>query len=169
MTLQRNWFRRHCNRALCLQMLSMLLIALVWFLMQVLPVLPKPGEPELFFGEPHVARQSILFGRVSFRIHGDNNATFVVWMNPANRERFDSWFGPDQPLRIDALRTWGSDWLVIGLGTSSAELEARELVLWRVGWLMGAMVFLALGIALFLWLLREYFRYFRHRPWFRVG
>lgn len=162
-----SWFRRHCNRALSLQMLAMLLVAMVWFSMQVLPGIPKPGEPELFFGEPHMARQSPLFGRVSFRVNGDNNATFVLWMNPNSREQFNLWFGPDQALRIDAVRTWGNEWMVVGLGSNVGDLNARDLFLWRMGWLLASTVALAIALSTWIWLMREYAAYFRHKSWFR--
>lgn len=148
-------------------MLAMLFVVLVWFLLQILPAIPKPGETFLFFGEPSSAKQMPLYGRVTFRINGDNNADFVLWMNPENRERFNIWFGPEQPLRIDAVRTLSRDWLVVGMGSNVGELNQQELWEWRRMWLVSTGLFLVFGTLVWLWLFREYSTYFRHKSWFR--
>lgn len=162
------WFRRRVNRALCLQLLAMLAVAIVWWIMQILPAIPRGSENELFFGEPHIARQSPLFGRVSFRINGDNEATFVLLMNPANREEFNLWFGPDQALRIEARRTWGAEWIVTSLGSNVGELDHKALHSWRMGMVIASAVLVFCLVWMFLWTFREYKNFYRHRPWFRI-
>jgi hypothetical protein len=165
----RQWFRRRCSRLACLNLLFMLAVISLWWGGQALPVLLSwHSDEDLFYGMVHEARQTVLFGRISFRINEDDSATFRLWMNPTNRERFDQWFGPQTGMRIQARRTLGREWLVTGLDCPEGWLDRKELALWR--WLMAAVALLVSAGALlgFIGLWREYRSFYRFRPWLRI-
>ncbi|HSQ41297.1 MAG TPA: hypothetical protein VLM37_03345 [Fibrobacteraceae bacterium] len=165
----RQWFRRRCSRLTCLNLLFMLALIALWWCGQALPVfMSLNSEEDLFFGMVHEARQSPLFGRISFRINDDDSATFRLWMNPANRERFDQWFGPQTGMRIRAKRNLDHEWIVTDLDCTEGGLDRKELTIWR--WQMASIAALvsALSFLGFIGLWREYHSFYRFRPWFRI-
>jgi len=156
------------NRFACLLLLALFFVSAIWWSVQVVPIVSSSfKQEELFFGLPHKAKQSPFFGRVIFEINDDDKADFMVWMNPANRARFDQWFGPDQGLKIEAVRALKNTWVVVGLESTEGGLDRNELTMWRAfaGLVSLAITFVFTVITF--WLGKQYKGYFRYRPWFR--
>jgi hypothetical protein len=147
----------------------LLAVSAIWWVMQVVPVLATiGGNDELFYGMVSEARQSSLFGRVSFHVNGDNDANFMLWMNPDNRKKFDQWFGPQRGFRIEARRSLGGEWLVSGLDCAYGGLDRQELLRWRIAMFVLSLGFAYLAILGLRWLGRDYHAFYRHRPWLRI-
>lgn len=163
------WLRPRCNRILSINLLFMLGVVGTWWIFQSVPVLVTlPKQDELFFGMVSKAQQSALFGRVTFQINGDPNAKFVLWMNPANRDRFDEWFGPGIGYQITARRTFQGDWIVYGMECAYGGLDMMSLWNWRLAMSLLSLLLAYASYAMFFAIFKEYLLYYRFRPWFRI-
>jgi len=151
---------------LCLWLIGMMGLSVLWWYSQALPIAKSPFQTDyLFYGTVDRATQSPLFGRITFRINGDDGANFQLWIDTQNRAKFDLWFGPDVPLQIEARRSFDNNWLVTSLGSPYGHLDIDLLAKQRIrmGIIMGVGGTLSL-LGLF-WLVHQYLTFFRFKPW----
>lgn len=89
-----------------------------WPLVQVRPLLHSFwGSAESHYGMVHHARKSPLLNRITFRLNGDDNAEFLLWVSPWQGQEILQWFGPQTPMQVQTLRLSDSLWLVVDLQT----------------------------------------------------
>lgn len=169
MNALRYWFRKRFNRVLALNLLVLTAVLAAWYVTMSYPILASlQAEDELFYGVVHHARQSPMLGRVTFRLHGDDFAEFLLWMDQENRRDFDDWFEPDRPLEVVARRVSERNWVVIALSSTVGMLDYNALEAYR---LKLAIAFIAIAgfiSFIFLFVATEYWIWFRHRPWFTL-
>lgn|GEM_PF-2642429 len=160
-------FVRRCPRILCVQILFLLLLSVVWWGVQAMPVvLSANKQPDLFYGTAHYASQSPILGRVTVRINNDDEARFLLWLDEEQRQVFDLIVRQGVPLEIVALRSIFLEWTVLALSSSEGGLDIEALTVQR--W---KMTIVALGLSLIsilLWILvfRFYLKNYRGRKWF---
>ena len=163
------WLRTRCNRLLCLLLLGLLFASATWWASQAIPIVGTIGHDEdIFLGLVHFARQTPLLGKVTFRINEDDGADFVLWMNPANRDEFDKWFGPQRGIQVKAQRSFNGQWLVTGLECAEGELNVSDLSHWRMVVLTVSLGIFWFCMRVFSALFKEYRLWYRHKPWLRI-
>lgn len=169
--MPRRIFRRFSNRLATLNLLLLTALLGVWIPVQIYPIVASwpVTEVSIFYGSPHYARQSPLLNRVVFRMNGDDNAEFLLWMNPANHSRLLDWFSPANPMEVWALRVGDNSWFVTDVQASEGGIDPYSMYPFQIGMAVGG-IFLSLVIwALFAVLLYEYINHFRHRRWLAPG
>jgi len=159
------WIIQRRRHWISLLLLITLVFNTAWWITQALPlVVTVPSENALFFGIPHRAKQSPFFNRIVFQTNDDNQASYILWMNPANRARFDQWFGSNQSLRIEARRAYGDKWIVTALDTKYGGLDQHELTLWRLFIIAICAIAVWLSLLVLFRVGRDYLRYRRRYP-----
>lgn len=161
-------FIRRCPKLLCVHIILLLLVSTVWWSLQAIPVLTSlRSYPDLFYGLPHRATQSPLFGRVAIQINGDDEARFVLWMDEEQRQIFNSFFGPGVPLEIIAARSWTNDWVVLGFSSSQAGLDYTALEEQKIRMATTSVIFALFSLILFVLVCLFYLKNYKNRPWLK--
>lgn len=160
-------FVRRCPRILCVQVLFLLLLSVVWWGVQAMPVLLSANkQPDLFYGTAHYASQSPILGRVTLRINNDDDARFLLWLNEEQRQIFDLIVRPGVPLEIVGLRSPFLEWTVVALSSSEGGMDIEALAVQRWRSTIIALALAAISLLLWILVLRFYLKYYRGRKWF---
>jgi hypothetical protein len=164
-------FRRYSNRLATLNLVLLCALVGVWIPVQIQPIVASWPvlEPQIHYGTPHYARQSPLLNRVVFRMNGDDNAEFLLWMDPGNHTDFLNWFSPANPMEVWALRVSKKTWLVTDVQAAQGGLDPYAMYPFQISLAAGG-----IGLTLLCWifcgfLLKEYLVHFRHRRWLAPG
>lgn len=164
-------FRRYSNRLATLNLLFLCVLLGTWIPVQIYPVIASWPvlEPQIHYGFPHYARQSPLMNRVIFRLNGDDHAEYMLWMNPENREHFLEWFSPSNPMEVWALPISPTTWFVTDVQALDGGIDPYAMYPFQIGVTLGGILLTLVFWLMFLYFLREYWKYFRHRRWLSQG
>src|SRR5574344_704522 len=142
------------------------------------------GEDRLFYGTVRrVAVSSVwggsdvpLFDKVHIGINGDGTQDFLLVLSKDQKRDMADWFrwldpltGKETAMEIHAKRAGDNTWLVNEIDTSEGYLDSgsvHEFLMRACFWAVLLNLFLLIAAYR---ALREYYCYFRHRPWFAIG
>jgi len=160
-------FRRYSNRLATLNLIFLCALLGVWIPVQIHPIVSSwpVAEADIHFGVPHYARQSPLLNRVVFRMNGDNNAEYLLWMDPGNHADFLEWFSPVNPMEVWALRINERTWFVTDVQAAEGGIDPYAMYPFQISIAVGGIFLSLLCWILFFFFLREYRAHFRHRRW----
>lgn len=176
---------RFFNRFGCLALTLLLSLLSVMLFFAWSPVLRGlVGEDSLFYGTvSRVAVSSVwggtgvpLFDKVHVRINGDDTQEFLLVLSGEQKTEMTEWFrwwdvstGLPTPMEIHAKRAGNGQWLISEIDTEEGYLDSESVRDFQVRACFWAILLNVLLLFVAYMALREYFVYFRRRPWFALG
>ena len=169
----------------CLPLTLLLCVLSVMLFFAWRPVLRGlVGEDILFYGTvSRVAVSSVwggtgvpLFDKVHVCINGDETQEFLLVLSGEQKAEMAEWFrwwdpstGIPTPMEIHAKRAGNGQWLINEIDTEAGYADAGSIRDFQVRACFWAIMLNVLLLFTAYSALREYFAYFRHRPWFAFG
>lgn len=159
-------FRKIFNRIGCINLILLVLVVLIWAVSYIYPLYKIDFQKaRLFYGTLDYVRLQPGFNKLSIRINRDPDLKLTLWLGDEDLELFKANYNDYEAMGIWAFDTGNDHYLVFSLESDSWALNPDSIIenYSRLRF-KGSFIIIFLFL-LFFWMLKEYFVWFRYRPW----